>query len=85
MGRCRDSAHRYLDDHGKHVFITQEHLFKTYVLGTGETWEGAEMVARRYLDDHGKHVFITQEHLFKTYVLGTGENWDGAEIVPTDI
>ena len=28
MGRCRDSAHRYLDDHGKHVFITQEHLFK---------------------------------------------------------
>ena len=28
MGRCRDSAHRYLDDHGKHAFITQENLFK---------------------------------------------------------
>ena len=28
MGGCRGSAHRYLDDHGKHIFITQEHLFK---------------------------------------------------------
>ena len=34
----------YLDDHGKHVFITEEHLFKTYVLGTGENWDGAEIV-----------------------------------------
>ena len=28
MGGCRGSAHRNLDDHGKHIFITQEHLFK---------------------------------------------------------
>ena len=44
MGGCRGSAHRYLDDHGKHIFITQEHLFNKYVMGTGEKWEVAEVV-----------------------------------------